>query len=108
MRVTLLAALRAASPWPAVLARGDDPPEPPRGAWGRPTMWAGPVLLCSVLPVDAYRWTRDSGPALTGNCAVLTTWTPACCSPLKGVTIGAVAPGSQPRLNGTFGSLNQT
>src|SRR5215469_15327 len=33
---------------------------------------------------------------------------PACCSPLNGVTAGIVAPGSQPRLNGTFGSLNQT
>src|SRR5215469_6123044 len=33
---------------------------------------------------------------------------PACCSPLNGVTIACVAPGSQPRLNGTLGSLNQT
>src|SRR6516165_10249778 len=33
---------------------------------------------------------------------------PASCSPLNGVTIGEVAPGSQPRLNGTVGSLNQT
>src|SRR5215467_12641787 len=33
---------------------------------------------------------------------------PAFCSPLNGVTIGAAAPGSQPRLNGTLGSLNQT
>src|SRR6516164_3200959 len=33
---------------------------------------------------------------------------PACCSPLNGVMMGEVAPGSQPRLNGTLGSLNQT
>src|SRR5438552_2173505 len=33
---------------------------------------------------------------------------PAFCSPLNGVTVGTVAPGSQPRLNGTLGSLNQT
>src|SRR5262249_54748666 len=52
--------------------------------------------------------TWDSGPALTGNCAVFTTWMPACCSPLNGVTIGAGAPGSQPRLNGTLGLLNHT
>src|SRR6185437_406033 len=31
---------------------------------------------------------------------------PAFCSPLNGVTVGVVAPGSQPRLNGTLGSLN--
>src|SRR5215471_13929442 len=31
---------------------------------------------------------------------------PACWLPLKGVTIGEVAPGSQPRLNGTCGLLN--
>src|SRR5215472_17595564 len=30
------------------------------------------------------------------------------CSRLNGVTAGMVAPGSQPRLNGTLGSLNQT
>src|SRR5512146_1454490 len=33
---------------------------------------------------------------------------PACCSPLNGVTTGAGLPGSQPSLNGSFGSLNQT
>src|SRR5215472_3998421 len=33
---------------------------------------------------------------------------PACCSPLNGVMVGDVAPGSHPRLNGTWGSLNQT
>ncbi len=42
----------------------------------------------------AHRCTWDSGPALTGNCAVFTTWMPAFCSPLNGVTIGEVAPGS--------------
>src|SRR5579871_1660719 len=31
---------------------------------------------------------------------------PASCSPLKGVIVGDVAPGSHPRLNGTWGSLN--
>src|SRR5689334_17368741 len=33
---------------------------------------------------------------------------PAFCSPLNGVTIFCGAPGSQPRLNGTLGSLNHT
>src|SRR5215472_3131183 len=33
---------------------------------------------------------------------------PACCSPLNGVTIGLLAVGSQPRLNGVFGLLNHT
>src|SRR5215469_16747603 len=33
---------------------------------------------------------------------------PACCSPLNGVTVGEVAPGSQPSWNGRFGSLNQS
>src|SRR5215469_1866365 len=47
--------------------------------------------------------TCDSGPLLTGNCEVFSAWIPACCSPLNGVTIGAVAPGSQPMLNGTLG-----
>src|SRR5215831_1290079 len=55
-----------------------------------------------------YRWTLDSGPALTGKFAVFTTWMPACCSPLNGVTTGLAWPGSQPRLNGRAGSLNQT
>jgi len=39
------------------------------------------------------------------NSAVLSTWIPAFCSPLNGVTIG-LSPGllgSQPRLNGTLG-----
>src|SRR6202042_63699 len=52
------------------------------------------------------RCTWDSGPALTGNWEGLSAWTPACCSPLTGVTIGAVAPGSQPSLNGVFGLAN--
>jgi hypothetical protein len=39
MRAMLLAALRAASPWPAVLARGGDPPEPP-----------GRAMLLAALP----------------------------------------------------------
>src|SRR5215472_19008845 len=50
--------------------------------------------------------TCDSGPFLTGNWEVLSAWIPACCSPLNGVTIGAVAPGSQPMLNGVLGLLN--
>jgi hypothetical protein len=49
----------------------------------------------------------DSGPALAGKLLVLSTWMPACCSPLKGVMTGLVLPGSQPSLNGTLGSLNQ-
>jgi hypothetical protein len=37
---------------------------------------------------------------LTGNWAVLSTWMPACCRPLKGVTTGVLMPFSQPSLNG--------
>ena len=33
---------------------------------------------------------------------------PACCSPLNGVTAGAVAPGWQPSRNGVLGLLNHT
>ena len=44
-----------------------------------------------------------SGPAVAGNWAVLKTWTPALCSPLKGV----VAPG-RPALVASAGELNQT
>src|SRR6516164_7089293 len=54
------------------------------------------------------RCTCDSGPAPGRNCAVLSTWMPACCSPLNGVTTGCVAPGSQPRLKGRLGSLNHS
>src|SRR5947208_3256990 len=56
----------------------------------------------------AYREICDNGPALFGKFAVLTTWMPARCSPLNGVTMGAVTPGSQPRANGSLGLLNQT
>src|ERR1700722_17396865 len=38
--------------------------------------------------------------------AVFSTWMPACCSPLNGVTTGTEAPDSQPRLNGVRGLLN--
>src|SRR5215472_14055297 len=58
------------------------------------------------MPGGSQRCTCDSGPAFTGNCAVFSTWMPAFWLPLNGVTIGEVAPGSQPRLNGTFGLLN--
>ena len=58
------------------------------------------------MPGVSQRCTCDSGPAFTGNSAVFSTWMPACWLPLKGVTVGEVAPGSQPRLNGTFGLLN--
>src|SRR5436305_1706285 len=47
-------------------------------------------------------------PGVVGEVGGVTTWMPACCSPLNGVTIGEGAPGSQPRLNGTLGLLNQT
>ena len=39
---------------------------------------------------------------------MFSTWMPACWMPLKGVMIGEVAPGSQPRLNGTLGLLNHS
>jgi hypothetical protein len=42
-----------------------------------------------------------------GKFEVFSTWMPACCSPLNGVTTGAVLPFSQPSLKGRFGSLNQ-
>src|SRR5437868_8903935 len=51
--------------------------------------------------------TCDSGPALSGKLLVFSTWIPACWTPLKGVMIGLVWPGSQPLLKGTLGSLNQ-
>ena len=41
-----------------------------------------------------------------GKFEVFSTWMPAFCSPLNGVMTGDVAPGSHPRLNGTWGSLN--
>src|SRR6516225_11696853 len=69
----------------------------------------GPVLPRGRTgPGPDQRCTRDSGPAPTGNWAVLSAWMPACCSPLNGVTIGCVPGplGSQLRLNGTLGSLN--
>src|SRR5579863_5198415 len=62
----------------------------------------------TIYVLRRHRWTWDSGPALTGSSEVFTTWMPASCSPLNGVTVGEVAPGSQPRLNGTLGLLNQT
>src|SRR5579859_3210514 len=52
-------------------------------------------------------FTRLSGPALSGKFDVFSTWMPACCSPLNGVTEGLACPGSQPRSNGSCGSLNQ-
>src|SRR5215469_3341005 len=45
----------------------------------------------------------DRGPAFTGKFEVFSAWMPACCVPLKGVTIGLVDPGSQPMLNGVAG-----
>src|SRR6266480_7679089 len=51
--------------------------------------------------------TCDSGPALSGKLLVFSTWIPACWTPLNGVMIGLVWPGSQPLLKGTLGSLNQ-
>src|SRR6516225_1517726 len=59
-------------------------------------------------PAGRQRCTWESGPAFTGNSEVLSTWMPACCSPLNGVTIGFGAPDSQPRLNGRLGSLNHS
>ena len=42
----ILAAFQAASPWLAVLSRGDDPPDPPRGtlAVGGARRWPGSVV----------------------------------------------------------------
>src|SRR5438105_4515523 len=65
------------------------------------------VLLYRAVRAKIPYDTCDRGPALSGKLLVLSTWMPACCSPLNGVTIGLDAPGSHPRLNGTLGSLNQ-
>ncbi len=80
-------------------------------------MTAGPALRGPA----PERWPRPGGqtgrpsggratavPAFTGNWDVFRAWMPACCSPLNGVTAGAVAPGSQPSLNGVLGLLNHT
>src|SRR5262249_21599654 len=51
---------------------------------------------------------RQSGPRpLTESGRLIMARGPAWCSPLNGVTVGAVAPGSHPRSKGTCGSLNQ-
>src|SRR5450756_8063 len=73
---------------------------------------ANPPFHVRILEADClsggHQLTLESGPALLGKPAVLTTWMPACCSPLNGVTTGLACPGSQPSLKGTFGLLNQT
>lgn len=84
----------------------------PRRRWNFMRCWADPDLSSRAAvasPVTAvtggHRTDHDptwrSGPWSSGNWAVLSTWTPALCSPLNGV----VAPG-HPARAASAGKLN--
>src|SRR5438094_5827166 len=91
MPPTLLAALRAASPRPAVLARGDDPPEPP----ARPATLLAALRAASPRPAVLAR--GDDPPEPPARPATLHR-APACMT--AGMSTTLVASGLSPTCPG--------